>query len=293
MAAYAPIDAAILQRTNRWGHIHYDALIELGLSQRTISARCAAGKLIREHRGVYSVGHSQRSPAAIADAAVLAWGPRSALSHDSAAALYRLRRWPPVLEISSPLRRQRPGIDTHRTATLTRSEIAVVQGIATTTTARTIDDIAPRLSDVELIRAIHEAQRNGDLSTHQLPRLLAANPRAARVYDPGEAPSRSVFQHRLKAVLEQHRLPLPVFEARWHGYEVDALYEPHRLIVELDGYRDHHLPDRFETDRLRDALALALGYATLRISWRRLTDQPTPLARQLRAILAARAPAAA
>jgi hypothetical protein len=74
-----------------------------------------------------------------------------------------------------------------------------------------------------------------------------------------------------------------VFEADWHGYQVDAYYADHTLIIELDGYRDHHLPDRFEA-------AITLEHATLRITWRRLSRKPGELDRNLRAILAARAP---
>ena len=52
------------------------------------------------------------------------------------------------------------------------------------------------------------------------------------------------------------------------------------------------LRPRFESDRLRDALAIELGYDTLRITWRRLHREADALARQLRAILAARDPRA-
>jgi hypothetical protein len=290
VAAKSSIDGLILQRSNRWGHIHYRDLRALGLSRSAIAARCATNKLIREHHEVYSVGHSQTTPAARADAAVMACGDRTVLSHDSAAALYRLRKWPRVPEVSSPLRRQRPGIRAHRIRTLTRGDVTYRQGIRVTTVARAIADIAPRLTDVELTRAIHEARRNRDLSDHGLARLYALCPRAAHVFDSEEAPSRSIFQHTFRAFLELRGHPIPVFEANWHGFEVDAYYENHRLIIELDGYRDHHLPDRFEADRERDELAIALKHATLRITWRRLTRKPGELNRNLRAILAARDP---
>jgi hypothetical protein len=96
VAAKSSIDGQILQQANRWGHVHYLDLQALGLSRSAIAARCAANKLIREHHGVYSVGHSQTTPAARADAAVMACGARAVLSHDSAAALFKLRKWPRV-----------------------------------------------------------------------------------------------------------------------------------------------------------------------------------------------------
>ncbi|HEX5192906.1 MAG TPA: type IV toxin-antitoxin system AbiEi family antitoxin domain-containing protein [Solirubrobacteraceae bacterium] len=291
MPAQSSIDGLIRERANRYGHIHYRQLRVLGLSRSAIAARCTAGRLTREHRGVYSVGHSQRTPIARADAAVMACGERAALSHDSAAALHGLRRWPPLPEISSALTRDRPGIRCHRTTTLTRADITYRDGIRVTTVARTLADIAPRLTDIQLERAIHEARRNRDLPDKQLVRLYELCPRAAKVFDAGEAPSRSVFQHYLKTFLCGRGLPIPEFEAVWHGYEVDGLYADQKLIIELDGYRDHSERDRFESDRRRDALALELGFVTLRITWRRLTREPDELERQLRAILVARTPA--
>ncbi len=270
--------------------MHYLDLRALGLSRSAIAARCAAKKLIREHHEVYSVGHSQKSPAARADFAVMACGRRAALSHDSAAALYTLRTWPRVPEVSSPLRRERPGIHAHRTTTLTLGDVTYRHGIRVTTPARTIADIAPRLNDDELTRAIHEARRNHDLTDPGLARLYALCPRAAEVFDSEEAPSRSIFQHTFRSFLELRGFPIPVFEADWHGIQVDAYYADHRLIIELDGYRDHALPDRFETDRVRDELAITFDHATLRITWKRLTRKPGELDRNLRTILAARAP---
>jgi hypothetical protein len=224
------IDVQIAQRANRWGHIHHRQLTALGLTRSTIADRCATRKLIREHHGVYSVGHSQTTPAARADAAVMPCGDRAVLSHDSAAALYKLRKWPPVPEISSSLRRRRPGIRAHQTTTLTRGDVTYRQGIRVTTVARTISDIALRLTDDELTRAIHEARRNRDLTDHGLARLSALCPRTVEVFDSEEAPSRSIFQHTFRSFLELRGHPIPVFEADWHGYQVDAYYEDHELI---------------------------------------------------------------
>jgi hypothetical protein len=221
---------------------------------------------------------------------VLACGDRTALSHDSAAALYGLRKWPRTPEVSSPRRFRITGIRAHRTRTLTRADVTVRSGIPVTTVARTTADIESRLTDAELVRLIHEARRNRDLPDTELDRLYALCPRAVDLYDSTEAPSRSIFQHEFKQFLLDWDLPIPEFEARWHGYEVDAFYEDHRLIIELDGYRDHSQPDRFEADRERDAKAIELNFDTLRITWKRLKRRPAPLAQQFRAILAARDP---
>ena len=206
---------------------------------------------MREHQGVYSVGHAQSSPAALADAAVLACGPRAALSHDSAAALWGLRQWPPVPEISSALQHKRPGIRSHRTTTLTLADITIRRGSASPRPPRTIADIAPRLTDDQLTRLIHEARRNRDLPNAELARLSQLCPRAAGVYDSEEPPSRSVFQHAFKAFLIGWDLPIPEFEVALARLSRSTRSTGSQLIIELDGYRDHSQPDRFEADRAR------------------------------------------
>jgi very-short-patch-repair endonuclease len=290
VVAQAPIDAVIGQATNRYGHIHRATLRVLGLSQRAISARCVAGKLVREHKEVYSVGHSQRSRAAIADAAVMACGPRAALSHDSAAALWGLRQWPGLPEVSSALKHCRPGIRSHRTTTLTRGDVTIRKGIRVTTAARTIADIARRLTDEQLTRVIHEARREHHLTDTALRRLLKVCPRVAELVDPDEPPGESALDDAFRAFLKRRHLPRPEFQVDWHGHRVDALYRAHRLIIEFDGRQDHGQWDRIEQDHVRDALAIEYDHDTLRITWRRLHKEPDELERQLRAILAARDP---
>jgi very-short-patch-repair endonuclease len=292
VAKKSHIDQQIGYETSRWGHIRQDELRRLGLSRSAISVRCRTGKLIAVFRGVYAVGHVQRTPAARADAAVMACGDRAALSHDSAAALYDLRKWPHVPEVSSALRFRIAGIRAHRTATLTRGDITVRRGIRVTTTARTIADIAPRLTDEQLTRVIHEARRNHHLADHGLRRLLNACPRAVELVDPGQPPSESALEDAFRVFLRRRDLPEPEFQVDWHGHRVDALYRDHKLIIELDGRRDHGQWDRIERDHVRDALAIEYHHDTLRITWRRLHKEADELERQLRAILAAREPRA-
>ena len=292
MCAKERIDAQIAQLATARGLITNEALRVAGLSRRAITDRAAAGRLFRVHHGVYFVGHAERTSLAYAEAAVLACGPRTALSHDSAAALWGLRKWPRIPEVSSALHRRRLGIRSHRTTTLTRGEVTIRKGIRVTTVARTIADIAPRLTDEQLTRVIHEARREHLLTNRALRRLLKACPRAAELVDPDEPPGESALDDAFRVFLKRRHLPRPEFQVQWHGHRVDALYDDHRLIIELDGRQDHGQWDRIEQDHVRDALAIELGYDTLRITWRRLHKEADELERQLRAILAARDPGA-
>ncbi len=142
MGKKSNIDGQIAQLATAHGLIRFETLRSLGLTRQAIAARCQAHALIRVHQGVYFVGHAETTPLAIAEAAVLACGDRAALSHDSAAALWGLRKWPQIPEVSTALYRRRPGIRAHRTTTLTRADVTTRDGVRVTTVPRTIADIA-------------------------------------------------------------------------------------------------------------------------------------------------------
>ena len=84
-------------------------------------------------------------------------------------------------------------------------------------------------------------------------------------------------------MVDRYDLPRPEVNTIVHGYEVDMLWRPQRLIAELDG-RQHELA--FERDRERDAHLLAYGLSTIRITWLRLTTKPTAEAARLHTLLA-------
>lgn len=74
---------------------------------------------------------------------------------------------------------------------------------------------------------------------------------------------------------------LPRTNARVTGREVDFLWERERLVVEVDGWAWHSSRNRFENDRQRDAALAAAGYTVLRITWRRIKDEPLAVVAQI------------
>jgi hypothetical protein len=291
MVAFLPISPKMYQLAARQnGHVSRSQLLALGLAGSGVHHLIDTGLLVPAHAGVYAIAYRRRRPVECAQAAVLACGDGAVLSHDSAAALYGLRRWPRVPEVIAASQHRRPGIRAHRSITLTRDQITRQYGIPVTSAGRTIADIAQRLTDAQLIQIVGDARRAGRLGLEQLTMLLHHLPRAARLIDPQQAPSESLLMATFLAFLGRHDLPIPLTEQPFHGFRVDAIYPAQRLIVELDGYDHHRDRDRFERDRLRDAVALEHGYETLRVTWRRLTEDADELARQLRTILRAREP---
>ena len=274
MANLPRIELQIAQlATRQHGYVTRQQLLDLGVAPWTINRWIATGRLIAVHAGVYAVGHIQNTPVARAHAAVLACGPAALLSHDSAAALWGLGRWPrvPEITIASPAGRRRPGITVHRTRTLRPGEATTQLGVRVTSAARTIADVAPRRTDAQLTRAVNQARLNGHLPGDRLAQLLNRCPRIQGLIEPDEAPTRSDLEDRFVAWIKRYDLPMPTLNVELSdGDEVDALYEAQKLIVEVDGWRFHGGRIAFETDRERDGRHRELGYDTHRLTERRL-----------------------
>src|SRR4051794_28917137 len=153
-----PVDAAIAAlATRQHGVVGYEQLIALGLSRQSIDHRVRAGRLHRIHRGVYAVGHTRLTQRGRWMAAVLAGGKDAVLSHRSAAALCGILPNRGRLHVTTPRQlRNRDAIEFH-SQPLQLDEMTTNDGIPTTTTARTILDIAAT-DPANLERAFNEAE---------------------------------------------------------------------------------------------------------------------------------------
>ena len=275
------------------GNIVRRQLLALGLDDAGIAWRVKVGRLHRVHRGVYAVGHQPVAPLQRAGAAVLACGPGAALSHGAAMTLWGAwKRWERPFEVTVPGDRRLPGIKVHRSTTLHRRDLTTQLGIRTTTAARTIFDIAPRLTDRALTRTVNNALHSPWLTESQLAEVTArlahlpAAKRIAPLIGLSGSPPRSGWEDEFPAFCRQHGLPAPVMGAHVQGYVVDALFPGQRLIVELDSWEFHRDPIAFRADRERDANNLAGGFNTVRITWERIHETPRKEAARLRRILA-------
>jgi very-short-patch-repair endonuclease len=81
---------------------------------------------------------------------------------------------------------------------------------------------------------------------------------------------------------------MPRTNVKRAGWEVDAVWDAHRLVVEVDGYRYHRTRAKFERDRRKDTRLLLAGYRVLRITWRQLTREPEAVIATIAAALAVR-----
>jgi very-short-patch-repair endonuclease len=252
------------------GYVSRRQLLALGLSGDAIRRRVQAGQWIARYAGVYAVGHRSPGPIPEAAAAVLAAGENAALSHDSAAALWGLGRWPARPEVIAPHQVRRRGIVSHRSTTLDVHDVTVHHGIPVTTPVRTICDIAPRRSDDQLLRAVDDARIATYLGPTALQELIDRLPRLTRLV--AANPSRSQLERDWRRFAARHHLPPHELNVHLHGYEVDVCFAAHHLVVELDGWHFHRGPRTFHRDRVRDTVLKDHGIDTIRLTSDRLTD---------------------
>ena len=257
----------------QWGHVTRGQLLGRGIAPGTISAWVSAGKLIPVHAGVYAVGYRRVEPVARALAAVLACGPGAVLSHDSALALWDLRRWPPVPELIAADHVRRPGIRAHRSRTLTDEQCTVQLAVPVTRAARAIHDMRRRLTVRQRIRLVNQARLRHVLTAEEAERLLHHR----------RNPTRSGLEDAFQRFVGRHDLPQPEINAHPGGHEVDAVYRRQRVIIELDDYATHGDPATFQADRDRDLAHLVDDdLVTIRLTRPRLTAET---AERLRALL--------
>jgi very-short-patch-repair endonuclease len=227
---------------------------------------------------------------------VLAGGDGAVISHFSAAGLWGIRDdWPALPEITVPVKRCPTGIRVHVHPTLDQpKDVRRHRSIPVTSPARTLLDIAPRLTELALARAVNEARLRSGLRRSHLAALLARQSRhpGARPLRPfvelSSGPTRSEFEDRFLELARDYRLPTPLINVSVCGFEVDVYFPERRVIVELDGWDFHQTRRSLQRDRERDAVTLAAGIVTVRITWERLTQVPDREAARLRAILEAR-----
>ena len=227
-------------------------------------------------------------------AAVLAVGEGALLSHFAAAEVWELcAARPGPIDVTVPGRnaRNRAGVRVHRVTHLHPSDITRRHDLPITSPARTLLDLATRLTPRDLARATEEAQVQRRVTSHSLNEQFRRYPnhrgtaalRSATPTNPSL--TRSEAERRLLELIRAARLPAPQTNRKIAGHEVDFLWPAQRLIVEVDGFAFHSTRAAFERDRVRDADLLQAGYRVIRITWRRLTTEPEAVIATLAAAL--------
>ena len=227
-------------------------------------------------RGVYSVGPPRGTPEQRWMAAVLACGDRAALSHRSAAALWKIGT-EPAGRVDVSVRRlsahRRSGLRARSRPTLRSADVTERRGIPVTSVVQTLVDLATELPDGRLERAVNEADKHDLIDPEALRAALSE-----RAGEPGVKRLAALLDKRTFRLSddELERLFRPIAAAagfpveltkEWvNGVEVDFYWPRLGLVVETDGLQYHRTPSAQNRDRVRDQTHTAAGLTQLRFT---------------------------
>jgi hypothetical protein len=249
------------------GVIAHRQLVALGFGRGAIRHWLSAKRLHRIHPGVYAVGHSVLGVRGRWWAAVLAFED-AVLSHRDGAALWGLVPVGPRNRVDVTVNarglRRRTGIAVHETLTLDEKDRTVRRGIPVTELPRTLLDLAEVVPAARLTRAYETADRLRLVDVRALSALCDRSPGRR-----GLKPLRALIADKtLYGPDTKRELEARFFEfCRAFGLPLPAC----NVLV--------------ERDRERDSVLQAAGYRVVRITWRRLTEEPAAVAALLRALL--------
>lgn len=266
-------------------------LLALGFTLEAVKHRVATGRLHPVHRGVYAVGRRELTRMGEWMAAVLACGESAALSHESAAAVWRLSREPGRTIHVSVARSSDPrhaGIAVHRRSALLADELTREDNVPVTTPLRTLIDLGTRLSSRALEAAINEADKLDLIDSASLRTAVEARrgQRGVRplrdILERGEfVLTDSELERRFLPIARRARLPAPMTQQHVNGFRVDFYWPELGLVVETDGLRYHRTPSEQARDRVRDQAHIAAGLTALRFTHWQVRHDPRHVERTL------------
>jgi very-short-patch-repair endonuclease len=273
-----------------------------GVSRREMQDLVRSERWQRLHFGVYAAFTGPPSREATLWAAVLRTGPRSILSHETAAELDGLvNSRSRLIHVTVPQRQHRqevPGLAVHRTRhVLAFRQIGRLP--PRTMPEETVLDLAQAATSFDDVIALLARACQRRLTTpyvlSETMQLRARQRWRAEITEAlGDVAAgvHSPLEHRyVRDVERAHGLPEAKRQARadHHGHEIfrDALYRRYRLIVELDGRANHPDEQRW-SDQRRDNAAAVEGVITLRYGWADVTERACETAHEVGTALAGR-----
>ena len=256
-----------------------------GMSESTLRRRTSDGLYHRVYRGVYRIAGSPIDLKSRTMAAVLSMNSLAAASHATAAWLHDLGGTPKAIEIvaSRPGRRERDFV-VHQSTDLEEDQIADVDGIPTTSVARTIVDIGVPHGIGVVGRCLDEARRRGMVDLETVAALRKAVARKGRN---GVGPARiviaqrsqwdqvteSALESRFVRLVQSQGLPMPESQHQIRNEggaviaRVDFAYPDKKVAVELDGAAYHSDVESFQRDRVRQNQLTLLGWIVIRFTY--------------------------
>lgn len=270
-------------------------LLELGMHPQAIKDRLAAGRLHRVYRGVYAVGRPELTPCGRWMAAVLACGRGAFASHETAAMILGiLEERGGVIHVSrrSPAPRRVPGLIVHRRPSLETEDIGLCRGVPLTSPARTLLDLAARLSRPRLEAAVNQANKLDLIDPESLRAYLERRPGEPGIRALRDLLDRETFrltdselERRFLAIVRRAGLPLPDTQVRHERGRTDFAWVELGLVVETDGLRYHRTPVQQAEDNRRIQAHARAGGTAIRFSHGQVRYEPEWVSETLRDLL--------
>jgi very-short-patch-repair endonuclease len=149
------------------------------------------------------------------------------------------------------------------------------------------------LSHRRLEMALDRSERLGLFDLSEIDRLLERaghHPgvtRLRRALDLHREPAftRSGLERRFLKLVREAGLPKPSTTVFVAGFELDIFWEAERFAVELDGYEFHRGRREFEADRVRQEELKLAGIEMVRLTARRVADEPKKVMERVAALL--------
>ena len=258
---------------------------------RQIQVRLQRGDWVQVQPRVYRNSLTPLTRLAVLLAPILSAGPGSYLSYGAAGRHLGLRCFAnhdpvEVSAIGTSLPRW-DGVVGHRTRRLDRTDLRVIDGVACSSGARTLIDLAAVLDRAELLAAVDDAVAAGAVTRANLyGRSLKLRPGRPHVDwliaiagPGGELAFRSWLERVFNAGAEEAGLPTrlsnePIRDTRGLVGLADFLFPDGPLIVELDGLRFHSTPAQRQRDQKRQNRMVLAGFPVLRFTYRDVAWDP-------------------
>ncbi len=285
------------------GLVAWRDLRRWGITRHQINRRVRIGQWVRELPGVWRMSWAEPTWIQRVWCASLWAGPAACISHRTAAQLWDLDGVKlDKVEMSGEThqRNLRDWLVFHRTAPIPKQMQRTRKGVAVTSPARTLVDLAGVCDDDVIERAMEHAFRWRIASAnevHQVLRKLPAQRKAGtgRVVQLLE---RGVFNPEMHSELERQALrmfrrlglpePIGNYEVVADDFVlgfVDFAWPKAKVIVEAEGFQFHSGREAWESDIDRYNAMTLRGWKVLRLTYGDLQDPTRAFGKALKAML--------
>ena len=266
--------------------------------------RLASGAWQRAAPGVYVLPSAPPSFEQQLWVAHLAVGPHSCVGFEAAAQLQSIPdvvRDRVTLIVPHSGYHRIAGVTVHQISDVLPEHLVLIDGLNVTSVARTIVDLAAKVSPERLRRIVEDSKFAGLTSYVEVGECLMSVARRGKpgvrklkrvlvLLNGGKATSNSHLERDLLAALRLGALPIPIAQFPVPGRQfvkgcVDYAYPDAKLVLEADGRPWHTRIQDIARDHERDGDAAEQGWLTLRLLYEHIKGDPEGTARRVRAVL--------